>query len=97
MTELTALTQLPIARFVEASKMAHQPQMESFNAAKWLCDWWNQESQCQAELRCAGGPDQKKLRDRLRIDVGFYISDFSRSNAGFTAADFDGRGTIKII
>ena len=44
--------------------------------------------------------EQKKLRDRLRINIGFYISDFARSNAGFTAADFDGlvdHGTIKVI
>ncbi|KHK58686.1 hypothetical protein PI87_02800 [Ralstonia sp. A12] len=52
------------------------------------------------QVRAAATGDQKKLRDRLRIDVGFYISDFTRSNTGFTAADFDGlvdHGTIQII
>lgn len=52
------------------------------------------------QVRKADCDEQKKLRDRLRIDVGFYISDFTRSYAGFTVADFDGlveRGTIKII
>lgn len=52
------------------------------------------------KVRGADRDEQKKLRDRLRMDVGFYISDFTRSNAGFTEADFDGlveRGTIKIV
>ncbi|RWA45668.1 hypothetical protein AU476_01135 [Cupriavidus sp. UYMSc13B] len=51
-------------------------------------------------VRRADRDEQKQIRDRLRIDVGFYISDFTRSNAGFTAADFDSLvecGTIKIV
>ncbi|MGF6637288.1 hypothetical protein [Paraburkholderia sp. MM6662-R1] len=52
------------------------------------------------QVRTAATDEQKKFRDRLRIDVGFYISDFTKSNVGFTAEDFDGlveRGTIKIV
>ncbi|CAE6820554.1 hypothetical protein R70006_06177 [Paraburkholderia domus] len=52
------------------------------------------------QVRAAERDEQKKLREQLRIDVGFYISDFTRSNAGFTEADFDSlveRGTIKIV
>lgn len=52
------------------------------------------------QLRSAERDEQKKLRERLRIDVGFYISDFTRSNAGFTDADFDSlveQGAIKIV
>lgn len=52
------------------------------------------------QIRKADRDEQKMLRDRLRVDVGFYISDFTKSNAGFTVADFDGlleRGTIKIM
>ncbi|MGT2455450.1 hypothetical protein ACU4GI_20340 [Cupriavidus basilensis] len=52
------------------------------------------------KVRRADRDEQKKLHDRLRIDVGFYISDFTRSNAGFTEADFDslvGRWAIKIV
>lgn len=52
------------------------------------------------KVRSADRDEQKMLRDRLRIDVGFYISDFSRSNVGFTEADFDSvleRGAIKIV
>ena len=29
------------------------------------------------QVRAAATDDQKKLRDRLRIDIGFYISDFT--------------------
>ncbi|CAN7760847.1 hypothetical protein LJR296_006956 [Cupriavidus necator] len=50
-------------------------------------------------VRGADRDEQRTLRDRLRNGVGFYNSDFTRSNAGFTVADFDGlveRGTIKI-
>ncbi|GMG94617.1 hypothetical protein ACUXAV_006134 [Cupriavidus metallidurans] len=52
------------------------------------------------KVRRADRDEQKKLRNRLRKDVGFYISDFTRSNAGFTEAYFNSlveRGTIKIV
>lgn len=52
------------------------------------------------KIRRAERDEQKKLRDCLRLNVGFYISDFTRSTAGFTEADFDSlvkRGTIKIV
>jgi hypothetical protein len=52
------------------------------------------------QVRAAERDEQKKLRDRLRTEVGFYISDFTRSNAGFTEAGFDSlveRGTINIV
>ncbi|WP_247569987.1 hypothetical protein ACQZ3V_01780 [Ralstonia pseudosolanacearum] len=62
------------------------------------------EAECIRELlrqvRKALPSEQKKLRDRLRIDLGFYISDFTNSNAGFTADAFDclvERGTIKLV
>jgi hypothetical protein len=51
------------------------------------------------QVRDADRDQQKLLRDRLRNDLGFYISDFTSSNAGFTAADFDSlvtRGIIKV-
>lgn len=41
-------------------------------------------------VRAADRAGQKRFRDRLRNDIGFYISDFTSSNAGFTVADFDG-------
>ncbi|WP_458765917.1 hypothetical protein [Cupriavidus basilensis] len=41
------------------------------------------------EVRSADRDEQKKLRDRLQIDVSVYISDFTRSNVGFTVDDFD--------
>ncbi|MGF6995502.1 hypothetical protein [Paraburkholderia sp. GAS32] len=52
------------------------------------------------EVRAAERDAQKKLQDRLRVDVRFYISDFTRSNADFTVADFDSlveQGAIKIV
>ncbi len=52
------------------------------------------------KVRRADRAEQKALRDRLRNEVGFYISDFTRSNTGFTAADFDSlveRAAIKIV
>lgn len=52
------------------------------------------------KVRSADRDEQKQLRDRLRTDVGFYISDFTRSNTGFTEGDFNNlveRGTIKIV
>ncbi|OYD77974.1 UNVERIFIED_ORG: hypothetical protein BDU10_3097 [Burkholderia sp. CF145] len=51
------------------------------------------------QVREAGPQQQKLLRNRLRSDYKFYISDFSRSKVGFTTADFDAlaeRGTITI-
>ncbi|MGM3411934.1 hypothetical protein [Ralstonia holmesii] len=51
-------------------------------------------------VRRAERDEQKKLRNRLRLSVGFYISDFTKSTAGFTEADFDSlvkRGAIKIV
>ncbi|WP_233810290.1 hypothetical protein [Paraburkholderia sp. HP33-1] len=52
-----------------------------------------------SQVRDADRDQQKALRDRLRKELGFYISDFTGSNAGFTAADFDSlviKGTVKI-
>lgn len=52
------------------------------------------------KIRVAGRDEQKQLRHRLRSDIGFYISDFTRSSTGFTVADFDSlveRGTINIV
>ncbi|MHA6913918.1 hypothetical protein ACQUJO_12350 [Ralstonia pseudosolanacearum] len=52
------------------------------------------------KVRRADRDEQKKLRDCLRLNVDFYTSDFTRSNAGFTEANFDSlvkRGTIKIV
>lgn len=52
------------------------------------------------QIRAVDRDEQKTLRDRLRSDVGFYISDFTGSKAGFTEADFDSlaeKGTIKIV
>ena len=51
------------------------------------------------EVRRADRDHQRRLRKDLRA-MGFYITDFSRSSRGFTAADFDSlveRGTITII
>ncbi|MDG0024952.1 hypothetical protein [Trinickia sp. Y13] len=51
------------------------------------------------QIRAADRDAQKLLRDRLREEVGFYISDFTSSNAGFTECDFRSlveRGTIQI-
>lgn len=42
-----------------------------------------------AELRFADRNTQKRLREMLRKNYKFYISDFDRSRKGFTAADFD--------
>ncbi|MDE0303298.1 MAG: hypothetical protein OXI87_00215 [Albidovulum sp.] len=41
------------------------------------------------ELRSANRSDQKKLRDILRNQYGFYISDFATSGKGFSEADFN--------
>ena len=52
------------------------------------------------KVREADRTDQKALRDRLRKETGFYISDFTSSNAGFTEAAFDSlvaRGAVKIV
>ncbi|MBB6580935.1 hypothetical protein [Ralstonia solanacearum] len=52
------------------------------------------------QVRAVTTDDQKKLRDRLRIDVGVYISDFTNSKAGFTATDFDdlvSRQMVRIV
>ncbi len=51
------------------------------------------------EVRRADRDVQKKLRNELR-KMGFYIRDFTSSNSGFTAADFDAlvqRGTLSIV
>lgn len=50
------------------------------------------------EVRRADRSRQKSLRAKLRR-IGFYISDYSRDQAGFSASDFDGlvqRGTVTI-
>lgn len=50
------------------------------------------------ELRRADGPRQKGLRAKLRR-FGFFITDYARDQAGFTASDFDDlgrRGVVKI-
>ncbi len=52
------------------------------------------------EVRRADADEQKGLRNRLRKEVGFYITDFTSSSAGFTAADFDSlvkQGLIMIV
>lgn len=51
------------------------------------------------KVRNAARDEQKQLRSRLRTDVGFFISDFTSSNAGFTADDFDDlirQGTVTV-
>lgn len=52
----TAIIQLPAARLVEAVKVAGQIPSAEFNAAQYLCNWWNQESGCEEALRCAMVP-----------------------------------------
>ena len=52
------------------------------------------------EIRRAEPEAAKKLRGGLRSRFGFYISDYSEDNAGFTASDFDQQvswGVIKIV
>jgi hypothetical protein len=41
------------------------------------------------ELRRSERSEQKKIRHRLRSELGFYISDWTQDRRGFTAADFD--------
>ena len=51
------------------------------------------------QVRAADRDGQKALRARLRKEYRFYISYFTRSNAGFTEADFVSlvaRGTVKV-
>ena len=51
------------------------------------------------EIRRAEPAAAKKLRGGLRSRFGFYISDYSEDNAGFTVSDFDQQiswGAIKI-
>ena len=43
-----------------------------------------------SELRMTNRNTQKQLREVLRKDYKFYVSDFDRSRKGFTVADFDG-------
>jgi hypothetical protein len=40
-------------------------------------------------LRQAERPAQKSIRESLRQQSGFYISDWSRAATGFTRSDFD--------
>ena len=40
-------------------------------------------------IRRSPREEQKRLRDVLRDERRFYISDFTSSKAGFTAEDFD--------
>lgn len=50
------------------------------------------------QIRTAERNRQKTLRSRLRR-LGFYISDFTDDNAGFTASDLDvliRRGTVTV-
>ncbi|MGF6811730.1 hypothetical protein OKW30_006922 [Paraburkholderia sp. Clong3] len=52
------------------------------------------------KVRAADRASQKMLRDRLRNELCFYISDFTKSNRGFGPDDFDEmvkRGTIRIV
>lgn len=55
-TNLDTLKQLPVDRFIEAVKLAHQPQSASLSALRWLTDWWNEESGEAGELHCAVVP-----------------------------------------
>ena len=41
------------------------------------------------ELRSTDPNTQKRLRNRLRDNYNFYISDFDRSGKGFTDIDLD--------
>jgi hypothetical protein len=52
------------------------------------------------KVRAADRTAQKTLRDRLRKETGFYISDFTKSNRGFAVDDFDKLekcGMIKVV
>jgi len=52
------------------------------------------------QTRESGRDMQKSLRNKLRQDYRFYISDFSKSRSGFTPEDFDGlikNGKITIL
>ncbi|MEX3917853.1 hypothetical protein AB4Y43_16675 [Paraburkholderia sp. BR10872] len=42
-------------------------------------------------IRAADSDAQKSLRFRLRNEVGFFITDFAKSNAGFSVADLQTR------
>ncbi|WP_196488055.1 hypothetical protein [Burkholderia pseudomultivorans] len=51
-------------------------------------------------VRAADRTIQKALRERLRKETGFYISDFTKSNRGFEVDDSDEltkHGTIEIV
>ena len=56
MNDIDIFTQMPVKRLIEAVKLAQQPRSTTADAAKWLCDWWNEESGCAEELRCAAVP-----------------------------------------
>ena len=52
-----------------------------------------------AEVRRSPRDKQKRLRDTLRGEMGFYITDFTSSSAGFNDQDFDRlvrEGSIKV-
>jgi hypothetical protein len=42
-----------------------------------------------SKIRIASRDEQKKLRDYLRENLNFYISDYTSSKEGFTVEDFD--------
>lgn len=50
---MNTLIKMPPEKLVEAVNLA---ETSPVNAARLLCDWWNQESGCAPELRCAAIP-----------------------------------------
>lgn len=50
---MNTFVKMPPEKLLEAVKLADAYPM---NAARLLCDWWNQESGCAPELRCAAIP-----------------------------------------
>lgn len=52
------------------------------------------------QVRAVDRDTQKGLCERLRTEIGFYISDFMRSSGNFLGADFElliRPGTIRIV
>ncbi len=50
---MNTLIKMPVEKLVEAVSLADKSPVD---AARLLCDWWNQESGCAPELRCAAIP-----------------------------------------
>lgn len=50
---MNTLVKIPVEKLVEAVKLADTSPV---NAVRLLCDWWNQESGCAPDLRCAAIP-----------------------------------------